>query len=655
MRVSSTLRRLKAPDIGLKLVVQNGVGGVGMLALIALLFVVADRSTDALRRVDAVTERTIFLNQEIEEPLARLRQKALSLVLAPSADRREVMHRRIEALVAELDDAIAEWRERASGDAEKLHTAWAAYKRLIRDTREQLDRGRREAAYLTVTGRGRKQFAVLQNLLAESMERLNARAGRLQDDAVASSVTTRNVAIGVALLTALALALAGLVLTQTITRPVNALTAAMRRLAEGDLEVEVPARERGDEIGGMAAAMEVFRENARERERLRAQHASSEEARTRLLEILENTPDVIGMATPDGYATYLNAAAERLIGRDRDAITSMPVRAFHPQGAADRVVEQAVPTALAGSIWQGETALLAGDGTEIPVSQVVFAHFDADGEPVRLSTIMRDITDRKAMERDLVAARDQAAAANAAKTRFLSTMSHELRTPLNAIIGMAEVIRDRLLGNDVERYAGYADDIRASGGHLLELVNDLLDMSRLEAGRYDLNPERLDTGEILRGCARMVETRAQQAGVTLSVTREAPPVLADERALRQVVLNLVTNAVKFAGEGGRVTVTARRTDAGDLAVAVSDTGPGIAQDDLERVLHPFEKSEDRLSSDHQEGTGLGLAISRQLMVLHDGDLHLHSTPGEGTTATAVLPAARVLDDSVGRKAAGGSA
>ena len=649
------LRRLKAPDIGLKLVVQNAVGGLGMLALIALLFVVADRSTDALRRVDEVTERAIFLNQEIEEPLARVRQKTLSLVLAPSADRRDDMHRRIEALVAELDDAIAEWRERASGDAEKLHTAWAAYKRLIRDTRQQLDRGRREAAYLTVTGRGREQFAVLQNLLADSMERLNARAGRLQDDAVASSVTTRNVAIGVALLTALALALAGLVLTRTITRPVNALTAAMRRLAEGDLEVEVPARERGDEIGGMAAAMEVFRENARERERLRVQHASSEEARTRLLEILENTPDVIGMATADGCTTYINPATERLIGCDREAVVGRRIADYHPSWAGERVLEEGVPTALAGRIWQGETALLTADGTEIPVSQVIFAHFGANGEVIRLSSIMRDISDRKAMERDLVAARDQAANANAAKTRFLSTMSHELRTPLNAIIGMAEVIRDRLLGNDIERYAGYAEDIHASGGHLLELVNDLLDMSRLEAGRYDLNPERLDTAEVLRGCARMVEPRAEQAGVGLSVTHEAPPVLADERALRQVVLNLMTNAVKFAGEGGRVAVTARRTDAGDLAIAVSDTGPGIAADDLERVLHPFEKSEDRLSSDHQEGTGLGLAISRQLMLLHDGELHLDSTPGEGTTATAVLPAARVLDDALGRQAAGGSA
>ncbi|SDG00042.1 PAS domain S-box-containing protein [Limimonas halophila] len=659
MRLSSAVRRLRAPDIGLKLFVQNAVGGLGMAALIVLVLVVAERSTDALRRVDSVTERTIFLNQQIVEPLGRLRQHTLSLVLAPGAERRATVDAKVAELTEELDGAIARWRRRASGEAAeraaRLQTAWTAYKDLIRHTRTQMEAGRREAAYLTVTGRGRKQFAALQSLMTESMGRLNGRSDRLHDQAVTNSVATRNVAIGIALFTALALGLAGWVLTRSISRPVAALTGAMRRLAEGDLDAEVPARERGDEIGRMARTVQIFRENARERERLRAEHAHAEEARTRLLEILENTPDVIGMATPDGRTTYINPATEWLIGLDRDAVAGRTIEQYHPRWATERVLHEALPTALAGGVWTGETALLTADGTEIPVSQVIFAHFDSQGEVIRLSTIMRDISDQKRMERHLVEARDQAAAANAAKTRFLSTMSHELRTPLNAIIGMSEVIRDRLLGDDIEQYASYADDIRKSGGHLLELVNDLLDMSRLEAGRYELNPEPLQTGEILHECARMVEPRAEPAGISLGVDRTAPRLLADERALRQVVLNLLTNAVKFAGEGGRVTVGAARTDAGDLAIAVTDTGPGIAEADLDRVLHPFEKSEERLSSDHQEGTGLGLAITRQLMTLHDGELYLASAPGEGTTATAVFPAGRVLDDGQVRSVAGRSA
>jgi len=661
MRAPFRLSRIAAPDVGVKLLIQNAVGGLGMAALIVLVVVVAERSTDALRHVADINERASFLNQEIVEPLGRLRQHTLALVLAPGAERRAQVDDRIAELTEDLDSAIARWQRQATGDAaeraDQLQTTWAAYKTLIRQARTQIDTGRREAAYLNVTGREREQFAALQTVLMQSMTRLNARTERLHDSAVADAVHTRNMAIGISLATAVALALAGWVLARGISRPVNALTGAMRRLADGDLDVAVPALDRNDEVGHMARAVAVFRENARERERLRVEHAHAEEARGRLLEILENTPDVIGMADPRGYATYINPAGVRLLGRDRAALEGQPISVFHPHWAVEYILNDAVPTASAQGIWQGETALLAADGAEIPVSQVVFAHFDERGEVSRLSTIMRDISDRKEMERNLVVARDQAAAANAAKTRFLSTMSHELRTPLNAIIGMSEVIRDRLLGDDVERYASYADDIRKSGGHLLELVNDLLDMSRLEAGRYDLNPERLDTGDILRRCVRMLETRAEHAGVALSLAdaRDAPPVLADERALRQVVLNLLTNAVKFAGEGGRVHVSVARTKSGDLAISVSDTGPGIAESDLERVLHPFEKSEDRLSSDHQEGTGLGLAISRQLLRLHDGELHLDSAPGRGTTATAVLPAARVLDAAAAGEAAGPSA
>jgi len=239
--------------------------------------------------------------------------------------------------------------------------------------------------------------------------------------------------------------------------------------------------------------------------------------------------------------------------------------------------------------------------------------------------------------------RERAERANAAKSAFLARMSHELRTPLNAILGMAEIIRDRLMGDDLGRYSDYAADIHASSEHLLSLINDLLDIARLENERYEIRPEWLDTDDVLRHATRMVGVRAEHAGIALDADCRAPSLHADARALRQILVNLLTNAVKFTGAGGRVTLRTTRTPGDGLAISVTDTGPGIPPAEQERILEPFEQGRARLSSDHEEGTGLGLAICRQLMELHDGRLDLDSTPGEGTTVTIVFPPARVAD------------
>jgi len=271
------------------------------------------------------------------------------------------------------------------------------------------------------------------------------------------------------------------------------------------------------------------------------------------------------------------------------------------------------------------------------------------GQVRHLVGVALDVTERqrslKRREADLDDARVQAERANAAKSAFLARMSHELRTPLNAILGMAEVIRDRLMGDDPERYSAYAADIHASSSHLLELINDLLDIARLENERYELQPDWVDTADILHQASRMVGVRAEREGVALEADTSAPPLFADARALRQIVVNLLTNAVKFTSAGGRVTLNVTRTDTGELALTVRDSGPGIPHGEQARVLQPFEQGRERLSSDHQEGSGLGLAISRQLMTLHDGALHLDSAPGEGTAVTITFPPERVAAEN----------
>ena len=242
------------------------------------------------------------------------------------------------------------------------------------------------------------------------------------------------------------------------------------------------------------------------------------------------------------------------------------------------------------------------------------------------------------MIRDLRAAHDALARSDQAKAQFLATMSHELRTPLNSILGFAKSIEDEALGPHSARgYVDYAATIRDSGEHLLALINDVLDLSRVGAGQYKVRPDWLDFADLARGVVRGQREIAAARGISLdlAISPDLPPVWGDPRALRQVLINLVSNALKFTGEGGTVRVTAA-VDAQAVTVTVADTGMGIPKEDLEKVLKPFVQSDSQPSRNF-EGTGLGLALSKELTELHGGRLHLDSVVGEGTTIYVTLP------------------
>ncbi len=244
---------------------------------------------------------------------------------------------------------------------------------------------------------------------------------------------------------------------------------------------------------------------------------------------------------------------------------------------------------------------------------------------------------------------EKAEVASRAKSTFLASMSHELRTPLNAIIGFSETLERELLGPlGRPRYKEYAGHIRESGEYLLQLVNDLLDLSKAEAGRLELHARPLDPREHLESCVGMMKGRAGSAGVTLALAlpAELPAVEADPLKLRQVVVNLLSNAVKFTPPDGHVEVSAARTAAGGLAIAVADTGPGIPAEEIERLMKPYEMLHATVAGQEgavRDGSGLGLAIASELMALHGGSLSLTSTLGQGTTATLTLPPERVLE------------
>jgi two-component system, cell cycle sensor histidine kinase DivJ len=264
-----------------------------------------------------------------------------------------------------------------------------------------------------------------------------------------------------------------------------------------------------------------------------------------------------------------------------------------------------------------------------------------DGSAIeRPSTVAvtRDISDRKAQEAELTRTRDEAESASRAKTQFLANMSHELRTPLNAVIGFSEILNRELFGALGEaRYRDYARLIHESGEHLLNVVNDILDMSKIEAGKFKIVKEPFDVASLVKSCCDIMRHTAEQRSLSLivDVAPGIPELPADKRACKQMLLNVISNAIKFTDPGGWVRVSARVVE-GSVELVVADNGIGIAELDLPKLGNPFVQANNSYDRSY-DGAGLGLSVVKGLARLHDGKLELASTLGQGTTATILLP------------------
>jgi cell cycle sensor histidine kinase DivJ len=378
-----------------------------------------------------------------------------------------------------------------------------------------------------------------------------------------------------------------------------------------------------------------------------------EEDRYRLL--ARNMSDVISRHRRNGAVQFISPAAEAMLGTPASRLLGHGL--FDRVHVADR---PAYLTALSDAARGGEARSVefrlrrdAPRGAERGQhGQVDFIWVEMRCRPLEAASeatvqpeagvvaVMRDVTDRKIQEQALDLARTAAEQADASKTLFLATMSHELRTPLNAIIGFSEmIVQEDVLMVDAARRKEYAQLINDSGQHLLSVVNGILDMSKMESGNFEIAPEPFAPRAALLNCCNLLALKARESGIDL-VTRAAedlPVMTGDPRAFKQIVLNLVSNAIKFTERGGTVTVSAG-VDGSRLVLRVTDTGVGIAADDLKRIGDPFFQAGKTYQRRH-EGTGLGLSIVKSLVGMHGGEISVQSKIDEGTTVTVALPLA----------------
>jgi len=378
---------------------------------------------------------------------------------------------------------------------------------------------------------------------------------------------------------------------------------------------------------------------------------SDEGAADELRAILNIATDGIIVLDAKGRIESANQGAAAILGREpADLSGEMFARLLtKSSGQTFRAYLKSVAAAGIESLLNDGRELTAIEkrGGELPMF-VSLGRIDdgAAGTKPRYCAVIRDQTQWKDTEIELRRAKEEAEAVSAQKSAFIARISHELRTPLNAIIGFAEVMATEKFGAlENPKYKAYVKDIHASGEHVLSLINDLLDLSKMEAGSLDLNFAAVDLGEVVQGCVNLMQPDANRARVIIrsSLGENLPAVMADRRSIRQIVLNLVSNAVKFTDPGGQAIVSVFRDEDGALKIRVRDTGIGMNEDELHRAMEPFQQI-NRPERESAKGTGLGLPLTKALVEANRAGFEIESMPGEGTTVQVTFPAARVLTD-----------
>jgi PAS domain S-box-containing protein len=465
--------------------------------------------------------------------------------------------------------------------------------------------------------------------------------------------------------------LLGLAIVGTITRPLEELAEAANRVGAGDLTHPVGVATK-DEIGALSLSFNEMQIRLREMydklERMVAERTHElEETGDFLNSVLDSSTEYSIIAT-DLHGTILsyNEGARRIYGYEPEEIIGAPVRILIPR--EDEELEKAreiLKHVRREGTYSGETLRVCKGGRRFPARFVMTTRYDDVGNPAGYTTISRDITQQKEMEAQLLEytgnlealvasktgelqdANVELERANRLKAEFLASMSHELRTPLNAIIGFAGVLRDEMAGGLNEDQKQFVGDIFKSGEQLLNLINDILDLSKVEAGKMELVPEDVILSGIFDEVQTIVQGMAVRKGLSLSFREEPPGIVltADRVKLLQILYNLLSNSVKFTPDDGTIRVEAERRDA-DTCFRIIDSGVGIPEDSLELIFEEFRQVDSQLSRQYS-GTGLGLALTKKLVALHGGTVAVESEVDKGSVFTFTIPHVLPVDEGEG--------
>ncbi len=392
--------------------------------------------------------------------------------------------------------------------------------------------------------------------------------------------------------------------------------------AEIYLEVNGKLLFRDDElIGGMGIGRDVT-----ERKRIEKQLQIFSRA-------VESAYDSTVITDLNGKIVYTNSAASRIFNWQSEMMVGTHAAVFYPER---KQTEWLIAQAIAGG-WSGEVICHRRNGDSFPALVSVSPILDEHNQPTAVSMITRDITQQKQTAAELAAKNDELERASRMKSDFLANMSHELRTPLTSILGFSSILQKQIFGTLNSKQQIYVHQIHQSGQHLLGLINDVLDLSKVEAGQLRLDLAPIVVDEICEKTLAFVSEQARMRNLTVnaSIEPDLEPLMADELRVRQMLLNLLSNAIKFSNEGGEIGLTVRMCGE-SLHLAVWDQGIGIPEDKQHLLFHPFQQVDGSLSRKH-EGTGLGLALTKKLAELHSGTVVMQSKEGEGSQFTICLP------------------
>ncbi len=454
------------------------------------------------------------------------------------------------------------------------------------------------------------------------------------------------------------------VIRKDVSLPLNTLVAATDAMASGDYAARVePFRD--DEIGRLSRSFTAMRdaimtshlrlsrtvtkleaardELGRSRDDLERRVAERTRDLRNLTQAVEQSPHMVLITDLDARIIYVNRRFTDLTGYAPAEVMGKNPSILQSGDTPVTLYSEMWSALMSDGQWFGEIKDRCKDGRAFWAALTVSRVMDEEGEPTHFVAIHEDITERKLAEQDIRIAKEQAETASRAKSEMLANMSHELRTPLNAIIGYSDSILHGIFGPmENEKYLEYVQDINHSGAHLLELINDVLDVSAIEAGKLELDEEDVDLAKLVESCNRLIAPRAEAGRVSIEtdVPDGVPWIHADKRRIKQALLNLLSNAVKFTPENGSVATRVARTPDGGLEIRVEDTGVGMTPQELSKAMEEFGQADSGLDRKF-EGTGLGLPLTKGLIELHGGELTIESRKNAGTTAIIALPKERL--------------